>query len=139
MAPRLWKLSDIREAYVHGGGDHDYVLASDYLAALERVRVETRAQFVNDNCVWGEGTCTPECPTCRQLDALYNERAAGGREGRVEALREAREAVGAIEVAVATSHDLWSRHERAMICGQLNRARSAINRLIDAATTGGKP
>jgi len=44
---------------------------------------DERAKFVNLTCVWGEGKCIPDCPTCRELDAAYAEREAGaGEENR---------------------------------------------------------
>ena len=36
--------------------------------------------FNNPDCVWGEGECVPDCPSCRRLDELIAERAAGYKE-----------------------------------------------------------
>ena len=40
------------------------------------------SDVVNDDCVWGEGECIPDCPSCKRMDELYAERVAGAREER---------------------------------------------------------
>lgn len=115
-----------------------YIDEADHLAALERVRVETRVQFVNDDCTWGAGPCIPGCPTCKRLDDLYAERVAGG----VEALREARDVISLDRDryrALADKADQDSMIGRAYrdYADTHDADLAAIDRLIDAATTGG--
>ena len=43
---------------------------------------KVRAEYVNRECVWGEGECVPDCPSCRRMDEMLKERAAGDREGQ---------------------------------------------------------
>ena len=43
---------------------------------------DERAKHVNPDCVWGEGECTPNCPSCKRMDELIGERSAGYKEGR---------------------------------------------------------
>jgi hypothetical protein len=32
-----------------------------------------RALHVNPQCVWGQGECTPSCPSCKVMDDLWGE------------------------------------------------------------------
>lgn len=43
---------------------------------------KVRAEYVNPKCVWGEGECVPDCPSCRRMNEMLKERAAGDREGQ---------------------------------------------------------
>lgn len=61
--------------------------------AYDKGRSDERALHVNDNCVWGEGECIPDCPSCRRMDDLYAERHAGFKE----AIRDAISVVDALE------------------------------------------
>ena len=75
----------------------------------EQGQRDERAKHVNDNCVWGQGKCVPDCPSCKRLDDLYAERVAGAQEAirdavsRVEALATERELRSPSEIPV----DLW--------------------------------
>lgn len=45
-------------------------------------------RLINRQCVWGEGECVNGCPSCKRMDELIAERAAGFKEG-VKAARDA--------------------------------------------------
>ena len=52
-----------------------------------------KAKHVNDDCVWGEGECIPDCPSCKRMDELIAEREKGDIEGQRDALAKAVSAV----------------------------------------------
>ena len=52
------------------------------LQDVETIIAMVRAEYVNRECVWGEGECVPDCPSCRRMDEMLKERAAGDREGQ---------------------------------------------------------
>jgi hypothetical protein len=52
------------------------------LQDVESIIAMVRAEYDNRECVWGEGECVPECPSCRRMDEMLKERAAGDREGQ---------------------------------------------------------
>jgi len=57
---------------------NDWVKLQD----VESIIAMVRAEYDNRECVWGEGECVPECPSCRRMDEMLKERAAGDREGQ---------------------------------------------------------
>lgn len=63
----------------------------EFGASLQDLVKWVRAEYVNPDCVWGEGDCVPSCPTCKRLNDLMDERRAGYLDG----LWMAREAVQA--------------------------------------------
>lgn len=57
--------------------EHDHrIITKNY----EQGRVDERKRWINPDCVWGEGECVPNCPSCKRMDALYAERYEGAKE-----------------------------------------------------------
>jgi len=56
------------------------------LKDVESIIAKVRSEYVNPECVWGEGECVPDCPSCKRMDEMLAERAAGDREGQREML-----------------------------------------------------
>lgn len=53
-----------------------------YRLAYIRGAEAERARHINPDCVWGEGECVPDCPSCKRMGDLYAERVAGAMEER---------------------------------------------------------
>ena len=41
---------------------------------------KVRSEYVNINCLWAVGECTPSCPSCECMDEFVLEREAGFQE-----------------------------------------------------------
>ena len=52
------------------------------LQDVESIIAKVKAEYDNRECVWGEGECVPDCPSCRRMDEMLKERAVGDREGQ---------------------------------------------------------
>jgi hypothetical protein len=52
------------------------------LQDVESIIAKVSLEYVNPKCVWGEGECVPDCPSCNLMDKMLSERAAGDREGQ---------------------------------------------------------
>jgi hypothetical protein len=61
---------------------NDWVKLQD----VESIIAKVRAEYVNPKCVWGEGECVPDCPSCKKMDEMLAERAVGDREGQRDML-----------------------------------------------------
>lgn len=35
--------------------------------------LEERSKHVNPECLWGQGECIPDCPSCKYMDMLWAE------------------------------------------------------------------
>jgi NAD-dependent dihydropyrimidine dehydrogenase PreA subunit len=55
----------------------------------EQGRKDERAMHVNPDCVWGEGECVPDCPSCKRMDEMYSEWCRGYDAGESESLTKA--------------------------------------------------
>ena len=66
--------------------------------------------FANPACVWGEGECVPDCPSCRRLDELIGERAAGYKE----AIQDCIAAVKAQPVATCDGYWVYIRRNETL-------------------------
>lgn len=61
---------------------HEWETVKPVPDAYEQGQRDERAKHVNDNCLWGQGQCVPGCPSCKRMDDLYAERAAGAADER---------------------------------------------------------
>lgn len=68
-----------------------------------------RREYVNPDCVWGEGECVSGCPSCKRMDDLWAERGAGDREAVAAciALVESTRPNGLCKCDWCANHDLY--------------------------------
>jgi hypothetical protein len=83
---------------------NDWVKLQD----VETIIAMVRAEYNNRECVWGEGECVPDCPSCRRIDEMLSERAVGDREGQQHMLSRCIAAVEEIENDLDSSAE-WDR------------------------------
>lgn len=68
------------------------------LQDVESIIASVRAEYVNPQCVWGEGECVLACPSCNRMNELLSERAAGDREGQQHMLDRCVSALNNLEI-----------------------------------------
>lgn len=72
---------DDYESFVASDGNRSLARRCD-CDLISKVRQDERAKYVNDNCVWGQADCEPDCPSCTRMDELYKEWSTGDTEGQ---------------------------------------------------------
>jgi hypothetical protein len=106
---------------------NDWVKLQD----VESIIAMVRAEYDNRECVWGEGECVPECPSCRRMNEMLKERAAGDREGQREMLARCIAAVEAIENDLDSSAE-WDRDYDADPSGNTRNPRIWVREAISS-------
>jgi hypothetical protein len=106
---------------------NDWVKLQD----VESIIAMVRAEYDNRECVWGEGECVPECPSCRRMNEMLKERAAGDREGQREMLARCIAAVEAIENDLDSSAE-WDRDYDVDPSGNTRNPRIWVREAISA-------
>ena len=86
------KIYDTASA-IHQIDCNEWVKLQDVKSIIAKASLE----YVNPKCVWGEGECIPDCPSCNRMDEMLKERAAGDREGQRDMLNRCIAAVEALD------------------------------------------
>jgi hypothetical protein len=89
------------------------------------------AKIVNLRCVWGEGECVLDCPSCKRINEMLAERAAGDREGQRDMLNRCIAAVEAIENDFNSSAE-WDRDYDVDPSGETRNSRIWIREAVSA-------
>ena len=89
------------------------------------------AKVVNPKCVWGEGECIPDCPSCKRMNEMLAERAAGDREGQRDMLNRCIAAVEEIENDLNSSAE-WDRDYDVDPSGQTRSPRIWIREAVSS-------
>jgi hypothetical protein len=89
------------------------------------------AKIVNLKCVWGEGDCVLDCPSCKRMNEMLAERAAGDREGQRDMLNRCIAAVEAIENDFNSSAE-WDRDYDVDPSGNTRNPRIWIREAVSA-------
>jgi hypothetical protein len=106
---------------------NDWVKLQD----VESIIAKVRSEYVNPNCVWGEGECVPDCPSCKRMNQMLAERAAGDREGQRDMLNRCIAAVEAIENDLDSSAE-WDRDYDVDPSGNTRNPRIWVREAISA-------
>jgi hypothetical protein len=106
---------------------NDWVKLQD----VESIIAKVRSEYVNPNCVWGEGECVPDCPSCKRMNQMLAERAAGDREGQRDMLNRCITAVEAIENDFNSSAE-WDRDYDVDPSGNTRNPRIWIREAVSA-------
>lgn len=106
---------------------NDWVKLQD----VESIIAKVRSEYVNPNCVWGEGECVPDCPSCKRMNEMLSERAAGDREGQRDMLARCIAAVEEIENDFNSSAE-WDRDYDVDPSGNTRNPRIWIREAVSA-------
>jgi hypothetical protein len=112
---------------IHQIDCNEWVKLQDVEALVSLVR----AEYVNPKCVWGEGECVPDCPSCNRMNEMIAERAVGDKEGQREMLARCIAAVEAIESDLDSSAE-WDRDYDVDPSGNTRNPRIWVREAISA-------
>lgn len=90
-----------------------------------------RLEYVNTECVWGEGECVLGCPSCIRMNEMLAERTAGDREGQRDMLVRCIKAIESIEDDLNSSAE-WDRDYDVDPSGRTRNARIWIREAVSA-------